>query len=98
MPTELTLEQLIWVAQQVVAEEYDEVTEDQDELTEQLEDVVGFGLDGLENIIERLMRMGWVRIPQISRSSGCQHPTRDFADGQAICGECGKPAKGWWEE
>ena len=65
MTTELTLDQLIWVAQQLVAEEYDEITDDQDELTDQMEDMFGFGLDGLELIIERLMRMGWVRIPHI---------------------------------
>ena len=63
------MEQLIWVAYQVCEEEYEEYTDDQDTIHEQIDDLVGFGLDGLENIIERLMRMGWVRIPHIEEVS-----------------------------
>ena len=62
MSTGLTLDQLISLANQVCEEEYEEWTDDQDTLTEQLEDMVGFGLDGLENIAEVFIRKDWLRV------------------------------------
>ena len=70
----LTLEELIYVANEVCEDKY-EYTDDQDTLTEQLDDLVGFGLDGLENIVNLFVRKGFVTVRQQCPEDCHLHPT-----------------------